>query len=42
MDVIKKVLKSIISMSADMDAAIQEEANAVVAAKESAASTMAG
>ena len=39
---VAEVLKSIISMSADMDAAIQEEANAVVAAKESAASTMAG
>ena len=39
---VAEVLKSIISMSADMDAAIQEEENAVVAAKESAASTMAG
>lgn len=39
---VAEVLKSIISMSSDMEAAIQEEANAVVTAKESAASTIAG
>lgn len=39
---VAEVLKSIISMSSAMEAAIQEETNVVLAAKESAASTMAG